>query len=154
MVWDIYEEMREMEKRMNRLFREFWKGEPRLALPSGETILAPFRKEQGAVKPFSDIEETDKEIIVTAEIPGVEKGDININTTENSLEISAETKKEEKEEKKGYLRMERSYGKYYRSYALPSKVDPAKTKAKYKNGVLEVRLPKTEEKKGAKIAVE
>jgi HSP20 family protein len=87
-------------------------------------------------------------------VPGVEKKDISIKATEGSLEISAEKEEEKKEEKKGYLMCERSRGKYYRFYTLPSKVDPDKIKATDKNGLLEVRLPKVETKKKVSIAVE
>jgi HSP20 family protein len=152
---DWTHELREMERRMNLLMREMLRGEPRLALPTGETTLTPFGEAAvGVIRPFSDIEETDGEIVVTAEVPGVEKKDININATEDSLEISAEKKEEKKEEKKGYLMWERSHGRYHRFYTLPSKVDPNKIKAIDKNGLLEVRLPKVEAKKKVSIAIE
>jgi HSP20 family protein len=146
MDWTLFGEIRDMERRMNRLMRETW-GEPRLVLPSGETALVPFGEVEGVIRPFSDIEDTDGEIVVTAEVPGFEKKDIRINATESSLEISAEKKEEKKEEKKGYLIRERSHGRYYRFYSLPSTVAP-------ENGLLEVRLPKTEMKKKVEIKVE
>ncbi len=153
MSWDTFEELREFERRMNRLFKEFF-GKGVTALPGGMTDIIPYRKEAGIREPYTDIQETDKEVILTAEMPGIKKGDIKVNTTEDSIEISAETKREEKEEKKGFLRKERSYSGYYRRYTLPSKVDPEKAKATYNNGVLEIKLPKTEIKKGKNIRVE
>ncbi len=151
MSWDPWEEFREFERRMNRLFRDFWGMRPRL--PARERALEP-REELGLIQPFTDILETDKEIVVSAEIPGVAKDDISINVREDSIEISAETKREEEEEKEGFIRRERSYGRYYRSYALPSPVNPEEAKATYKNGVLEVRMPKTEVKKGKIVKVD
>jgi HSP20 family protein len=148
--WDPYEEIRELERRVNRMFRDFWRRGPKMLGP-GEGIM-PYEGE--VVEPCTDICETDKEIILRAEMPGVDRGDININATENSIEITAETKREEKEEKEGYIRRERRYGKFYRSYSLPTSVDPDKAKAKYKNGILEVRLPKKEVKKGRVIEIE
>ncbi|MFQ6136824.1 MAG: Hsp20/alpha crystallin family protein [Candidatus Hydrothermarchaeales archaeon] len=152
MRWDPYEEIRRLERQMNRLFAEFWGERPRLLGP-GKTALKPY-EEVGAIEPYTDIQETDKEIIITAEIPGVEKEEIDINATEDRIEISAESKREVEEKEGGYLRRERSYGRYYRSYALPASVTPENAKANYKNGVLEVRLPKKEIKKGTSVKVE
>lgn len=157
--WDPYEERRRMQRRMEKMFEDFWAGlgwtRPRLPgrkagiVPfEGAEIYEPFRE------PFTDIVETDKEVIVTAEIPGVEKSDIKINATEDRIEISAETKREAKEEKKGYLRKERSYERFYRASSLPAAVDASKAKASYKNGVLEVTLPKTEATKKTSVKVE
>jgi HSP20 family protein len=100
------------------------------------------------------LQETDKEVIVTAEIPGVKKGDIDINLRDNGIEISAEAKHEAKEEKEGVLHSGRFYSKFYKFLSLPSKVHADKAKATYKNGVLEVKLPKTETEKKTTIKVE
>src|SRR3989304_6435039 len=140
--WDDF---RRFEEIMNRMFEEFW-GRPsrRRLLPSGErgaVVPAEYRE------PFIDVIETDKEVIATAEMPGLEKQDIKINLTEDRLEISAETKHEEKKEEKGYLYKERRSGSYYRAISLPSPVDPDTSKASYNNGVLEIKMPKTEIKK-------
>ena len=88
-----------------------------------------------------------------AELPSFEKPDININLTKDRLEVTAETKHEEKKEEEGYLYRERHSGKYYRSISLPSMVDSNNARATYKNGVLEIKIPKTEikEKKTLKI---
>jgi HSP20 family protein len=153
MVWNIYEEMREMERKMNRLFRDVW-GDRRLALPPGETALAPFGEELRAMRPFTDVEETEKEILVNADMPGLDKKDIKIKATEDTLEILAETKIEKKEKEKGRLLTERSYGSYYRSYMLPSKVKPDKITSTYKDGVLSIKMPKSELKKKVEIKVE
>ena len=147
--WDDF---RRFEEIMNRMFEEFW-GRPsaRRLLPSGERgAVVPGQQRE----PFIDVIESDKEIIATAEMPGLEKQDININVTEDRLEISAETKHEEKKEEKGYIYRERRSGSYYRAISLPSPVDPDKSKATYKNGVLEVKMPKTEVKKKTPLKIE
>ncbi len=146
-MWrDTFEELRNLERRMNQLFEEIW-GE-RLKLPPAGGI------ELGIREPYADIIETDKDVKVTIEMPGVEKGDININATENSLEVSAEVKREEKEEKEGYVRRERRYNKFYRVFTLPADVDPAKARASFKNGILEVVLPKKKVEKRTSIKID
>ncbi len=147
--WDDF---RRFEEMMNRMFENFWGGPTsRRLLPSGE---------RGAVvpaehrEPFIDLIESDKEIIATAEMPGLEKQDIKINIAEDWLEISAETKHEEKKEEKGYIYRERRSGSYYRAVSLPSAVDPDNSKATYKNGVLEIKMPKTEIKKKTPLMIE
>lgn len=153
MRWDPIEEMKDIERRMNRLLRELWGRGPSRGLPRPGWRLQPM--EEAIKEPFTDIVETKDSVIVTAELPGVEKKDIKINATEDTIEISAETKVEKKIEEKGYYRRERSFGRYYRSYTLPAKVKPDKAKATYKNGVLEVVLPKAEVKeKGKSIKIE
>ncbi|MFQ6062688.1 MAG: Hsp20/alpha crystallin family protein [Methanosarcinales archaeon] len=153
MVWDpFFEEIRRLEDRMNRMFRSFWEEGPRLLERGKRGEIVPYTREYR--EPYLDMIETDKDIIVTADMPGVDKKDIDIRVTENNIEISAETKREEEEKKEGYIFRERMAGKYYRSLTLPSSVDPEKVKASYKNGVLEVTLPKTEVKKKTVIKIE
>ncbi len=146
--WDDFGRFEEM---MNRMFEEFWGRPRRPLLPSsekGEIVPAGYRQ------PFIDVIETDKEIIATAEMPGLEKQDIKINLTEDRLEVSAETKQEEKKEEKGYVYRERRSGSYFRAISLPSPVDPDNSKASYKNGVLEIKMPKTEIKKKKPLKIE
>jgi HSP20 family protein len=149
MRWDTFEEMRDLEKRMNRAMRNFWGGTSRTALPAAEGTT-----QEWAVEPYTDIVDKEGELVLTADIPGVNKDDIKINISDGNIEISAETKKEEKEEKEGYIRRERSFGRYFRSYSLPAAVNFEDVKASYKNGVLEVHMPKSEEKKGKSIKVD
>lgn len=87
-------------------------------------------------------------------MPGLEKQDIKINVTEDTLEIATETKHEEKKEEKGYIYRERRSGSYYRAISLPSPVDPDTSKASYENGVLEIKMPKTEVKKKTPLKIE
>jgi HSP20 family protein len=154
---DRFDEFRRFEEMMNRMFEDIWNVVPgRRPLPllqspllsSGERALERVRK------PFVDVVETDKDVIATAEMPGLEKSDININITGDILEISAETKKEEEKKEEGYVYKERRSGSYYRAISLPSAIDPENTKATYNNGVLEVTMPKTEVKKKIQLKVE
>ncbi len=146
--WDDF---RRFEEMMNRMFEDFWGRPSRRLLPSGERgEMVPAEHRQ----PFIDVIETDKEVIATAEMPGLEKQDIKINLTEDRLEISAETEHEEKKEEKGYVYRERRSGSYYRAIPLPSPVDPDNSKASYKNGVLEIKMPKTEIKKKKPLEIE
>ena len=147
--WDDF---RRFEEMMNRMFENFsGKTTSRRLLSSGErgaVVPSEYRE------PFIDLVESDKEIIATAEMPGLEKQDIKINVTEDMLEISAETKQEEKKEEKGYIYRERRSGSYYRAISLPSPVDPDNSKATYENGVLEIKMPKTEVKKKTLLMIE
>ena len=89
-----------------------------------------------------DIVDEGNELIVKVDVPGVNKKDIELNVTENAIEISAEHVEEEEEKKKNYLRRERSDYSYYRNIALPEKVVSSKAKAKLADGVLNIVLPK------------
>ncbi|MBI5148543.1 Hsp20/alpha crystallin family protein [Candidatus Pacearchaeota archaeon] len=104
--------------------------------------------------PLTDLKETDKELIAYLEIPGVEKKDIELNVTKDRLEAKVERTTEKKEEKGDYHVEERSYVRFYRSMALPHEVLPDQVKANYKDGVLEVVMPKAEKKDAKKVDVE
>lgn len=105
-------------------------------------------------QPFVDLIETDKEIVATAEMPGLKKEDIKINITDERLEISTESKREEERQGKDYLYKEIRSGSYYRSLRLPSSVDPNGAKASYNNGILEVKMPRIEIKKKTSLKIE
>ena len=105
-------------------------------------------------EPYVDVLETPTEVIVKAELPGVQKKDIKLNVFDDALEISAEAHEEAGEERPGFVQRERRFGKFYRTLNLPAKVKVEETKAKYSNGILEVRLPKAEVRKGFEVKVE
>lgn len=154
---DIFDEFRRFEQTMNRTFEEIW-GIPvnrSLLLPGERSLLPAMAVEpiERYRKPFIDIVETDKEVVATAEMPGLEKEDIKINITEDRLEISAETKKEEEKKEKDYVYKERRSGSYYRSISLPSPIDPDNANASYNNGVLEIKMLKTDIKKKTPLKV-
>ena len=107
-------------------------------------------------QPLMDIKDTGKELVIEAELPGIPKENIDIKLTENSIEICGEVKSEEKEEKEGYYRQERSYSTCYRNIPLPSEVIPNKADAKLEDGVLHIKLPKkkpTTKEKAHKVNV-
>ncbi|MEM2932915.1 MAG: Hsp20/alpha crystallin family protein [Candidatus Pacearchaeota archaeon] len=106
--------------------------------------------------PIADLRETDNEFIAIIELPGVDKKDIELLLTEDTLEVRAEKKKETKMEKEGYIRAERAYKGFHRLMSLPARIIPEQAKATYKEGILEVIMPKAEKKlvkKGKRIEV-
>ena len=104
--------------------------------------------------PRVDLIDRDSEIVVKAELPGVEKKDLDISMTEDSVTIKGSTRHEEKEEKGDYYRCEISRGEFARTVALPAAVDTARAKAGFKDGVLELVAPKVEPSKRRAITVE
>jgi HSP20 family protein len=118
----------------------------------------PMMRFSGAeeVVPSVDIMEDKGDIVIKAELPGVKKEDIDVTLTADTITISGEKKKEEEVKKKDYYRYESSYGSFCRTFSLPSEVQSDKAKTKMKDGVLEIRIPKTEEakKKEVKLKVE
>ena len=150
---DEFDEFRIFEENMNRMFEKIW-GIPvnrSLLLPGERTTTGSIEKYR---KPFIDLVETDKEVIATVEMPGLDKGDIKINLTEDKLEISAETKHEEDKKEKGYIYKERRTGSYFRKVSLPSSIDSDNSKASYNNGILQITMPKSEIKKKTPLKVE
>ena len=99
------------------------------------------------ISPSVDIYEEGTDVVVKADIPGMDKKELKVDLTDDVLTISGEKKKEEKIEKKDYHRYERSYGSFCRSFRLPEGINTEKIEAHYNDGVLKVRLPKTEEAK-------
>lgn len=104
--------------------------------------------------PRIDIIDRDKELIVKAELPGIEKQDLDVSITNNHLLIKAKTSHEEKQEEDNYLRRETTSREYYRSLHLPANVDSEKVTSKFTNGLLELTLPKQEDSFRKKINIE
>jgi HSP20 family protein len=106
--------------------------------------------------PAIDIYEEDDSVIAKVELPGMKKEDINVEVNNGILKISGEKKREEKVEKKNYYRIERSSGSFERSITLPFETQADKAKASFKDGVLQIKIPKSEEakKKETKITIE
>jgi HSP20 family protein len=137
-------ELNEMQNRMRTLF-------------GPDFMLEPLTEPVGWV-PKVEIMELEKELVVTAELPGLNREDIEITFEDELLTIRGEKKLEKKEEKNGgakYLLWERTYGEFLRTFTLPFAVDPAKIIAEMKDGVLTIHLPKTEVQKvkGRKIEI-
>jgi HSP20 family protein len=132
-----------LQKEVDDLFNRFTRD---WGLPS--SWREPFALLEGASgdwSPSVDVSETDKEIKVTADLPGMDEKDVIVSVNGGTLTISGEKKSEREEKEKNHYRLERSYGSFYRSIPLPSEVDAAKAEAAFKKGVLTVRLPKTAE---------
>ncbi|RJQ15054.1 MAG: Hsp20/alpha crystallin family protein [Nitrospiraceae bacterium] len=137
-------------ERMDEFIDEFFRR------PFGRTLWPRPMIEEMAPSPSVDIFEEGDDIILKTELPGMTKDDIEINLTDDTITLSGEKKKEEKIERKNYYRLERSFGSFSRSFTLPAEVQSDKAKASFKSGVLEVRVPKSEEarKKEVKIKIE
>ena len=138
----------EFEKRrreMDRLWESFVEGRPAQRAREGEEWL-----------PSLDVSETKGDLVVKAELPGIDPKDIDISLNEGILIIKGEKKQEKEEKEEGYHLIERSYGSFTRLIRLPREVQNEKINASYKNGVLKITLPKSEEakKKEIKIKVE
>jgi HSP20 family protein len=103
--------------------------------------------------PAFDVSETDKELIVKGEVPGMDKKDINITVSDGMLTIRGKKKHEKKEENEQYHRVERRYGAFSRTMRLPHEVEADKVDATYKEGVLSIRLPKSEAVEPKKIEI-
>ena len=105
------------------------------------------------LSPSMDIYDEDNDIVIKAEVPGVNKDDIDISVDKNRLTISGEKKQETKVKEKNFHRMERSYGSFSRSFRLPDGVNADKAKAEFKDGILEIRIPRSGKAKARKIAI-
>jgi len=103
--------------------------------------------------PSVDIKETEKEVLIKADLPGVKMEDIEVSVDENQLVIKGERKFEKEEKEKDYLRIERSYGSFYRSFDIGVPIKADEVKAHYADGVLEITIPKAEVKKPKKVEI-
>lgn len=128
----------EMDQMFENSIREGWLQPWRFKWPSFPELATLETK-----LPKMDVIERDNEIIVRAEVPGVDKKDLDISVSDNTLTIKGSTRREEKDEKGDYYRHEISTRAYNRMVALPADVDGAKAKASFKDGMLELTLPKT-----------
>lgn len=136
--------LHEME-RMERMFDEFFK-RPFSSLLSRTPWLHSF-PEMEVAAPNVDVYEEGDKVVVKAEVPGIAKENLEVTFKDNILTISGEKKKEEKVEKKNYFQMERTYGSFSRSVYLPTEVKSEEASATFKDGILEIVIPKTEESK-------
>jgi HSP20 family protein len=142
--WDPFREMSSLQERMNRLMSDF-----RTRSPFGEEEMA-----QGSWIPAVDIYETKESIVLNVELPGVTKEDIALEVKDSTLTIKGEKKLEKNVTEENFYRMERSYGSFTRAFTLPSTVQQDKVKAKFRDGILEIMLPKAEEAKPKQIKVD
>jgi HSP20 family protein len=135
------------QQQMNQLFDEFFRG----------TGLEPFgttRERFPMFSPRVDVTETDKEVKVSAELPGLDEEEIDVSLSRDTLTIRGEKKREEEEKRRNYYRAERAYGVFRRTVPLPTPVDADKADAVFRKGILTVTLPKASTVEGRKrIAV-
>ena len=146
--WDPFRELEDMGDRLNRVFAGL--GRPGLArVPEAgrEALTVP------EWSPMVDITETDEEYLIKAEIPEVKKEDVKVSVENGVLTLQGERKQEKEEKGKKFHRIERYYGSFMRTFAVPDNVDETKVKAEFKDGVLNVHLPKTEKAKPKAIEV-
>jgi HSP20 family protein len=132
-------ELSHIERKLKKFFEDF--DSPF----GGDFNIKPFGG--NSFTPRVDVTEDNNNLYVHAEIPGVDKNDVKINIVGDVLTISGEKKSEQKDENKNYYRIERNFGAFTRSFTLPAEVIVDKIAAEYKEGVLNITLPKTEEAK-------
>jgi HSP20 family protein len=141
--WEPARELGSLQSEMNRLFNTFF--EP----PAGGANGASLRR----WAPAMDVVETDEHFILRADLPGLSEEDVSIELEDNVLTVAGERKAEHEDRKEGYYRVERAFGSFARSLTLPEGVDPDAVAASFDRGVLEVRIPKPEERKPRKVNI-
>ncbi len=139
--WDPFRDIVSMQDRLNRLVGE---GLYRLDRDEG----------YGAWLPPVDIYEKGDDLVIRAELPGVRREDIDVRVEHGALVLQGERRRDEENEERSAYRLERNYGAFMRSFTLPTTVDASKISAVYKDGVLEVRLPKAESAKPKKVQIQ
>lgn len=140
----------EMERWFDEIGRQGWLHPFGRRWPEFAAGMAPF----AAKLPKTDILEREKEIVVRAELPGVAREDVQVTLTDHSVTIKAYTKHEEKEAEGEYFRREMSFGEYQRTLELPDVVDDEKARATFRNGVLELTIPRLEKAPKRTVRVE
>jgi len=139
--WRPFGEVMSMQREFNRLFDN---------LLQGQDDASDYH---GVWKPDVDIKEKADEIIITAELPGMKKEDIKLTIHDNVLQICGEKKREAEEKDESYHRVERIYGSFSRTFTLPSLVEASKIEALFKDGILQITLPKSEKAKPKEIDI-
>jgi HSP20 family protein len=141
--WEPVRELNTIQSEMNRLFNTFF--ETSSPANGGSTLRRWI--------PAMDLVETEDDFVLRADLPGLTDEDVTVEVEDNILTISGERKAEHEERKEGYYRVERASGSFSRSLTLPEGVDAGAVKANFDNGVLEVRVPKPEERKPRKVSI-
>lgn len=142
--WNPWKELEQMERRLSTMF-----GRAAIASNGDQKEVMSVAK----WSPLVDITEDDKEYVLKTEIPEMKKEDIKINVKDDVLTISGERKYEKEEKDKKFHRVERACGSFVRSFILPEDADGAKITAEYKDGMLNIHLPKSEQAKKKTIDV-
>jgi HSP20 family protein len=145
--WEPFRDVVGLQERMNRLLDESFRGVGRGAASEEDWALG------GSWAPAVDILEQEGNIVLKAELPGIDAKDVDIRIENSTLTLSGERKFDTEVKRENYHRVERAYGSFSRSFTLPAVVDTEKIKADYKDGVLRVTLPKKEEAKPKQITI-
>jgi HSP20 family protein len=140
MQWEPLEGLSTLRREMDRLFEHFFDSGPQ-------------RFWERSVEPAVEVSDTKDSVLVKAQVPGMSKDNIQVNITDDTLTLKGEMKEEEKKEDKNYYRQEFRYGAFTRTIPLPSPVQADKATAQLKDGVLEIRIPKSAQAKVKQIPV-
>ena len=144
--WEPFRDLVTVQDRMNRIFDEAFRGIPRGAAEEDWAL-------GGAWAPAVDIYEHDGNLVLKAELPGIDAKDVDVRVENNVLTLRGERKFDSEVKREEYHRVERAYGTFSRSFTLPNVVDTDKIKAEFKEGVLRVTLPQREEAKPKQISI-
>jgi len=144
--WDPFRDLLGLQERMNKLFDESYRGISRTGSEDDWAL-------GGTWAPAVDIYEQGSDIVLKAELPGVDPKNVDVRLENNTLTLRGERRLDNEVKRESYHRIERSYGAFSRSFTLPSVVDQASIKAEFKEGVLRVTMPKREESKPKQIAI-
>jgi HSP20 family protein len=131
-----------LREKMNRMFEDVFAGRSEDKELSASTWA-----------PAVDIFETESELMMTVEVPGIDEKDIEIKIEDNTLTLKGERKFEKETKEENYHRIERSYGSFYRAFTLPNSIDPDKIQAEHENGVLKITMAKRQELKPRKVKI-
>jgi HSP20 family protein len=137
-----------LQREMNSLFDNFFRGFD--ISPRGF-----YESDLGGFSPSVDVKESEKEFIIKAELPGMEEKDVEVTVSNDSVTIRGEKKEEKEDKDKNYYYMERSYGSFHRVIPLAAEVESDKAQARFKNGVIDIKIPKSQnaQTKGVKIPI-
>ncbi len=137
--WEPFHALRRRDDAFDELFREFFR--------------RPMFEGEDVIEPAVEVAESDGEVTVKMEVPGVEKDKLHLTVSDDRLTVRGEARKESEEKRKNYYRQEIRYGAFQRSVALPVEVDAAKASAELKNGMLKITLPKSKQPKAQEVKV-
>ena len=142
--WEPLRELSSLQNEMNRLFGTVFDA-PAGGAGNGGTLRRWM--------PAMDLLETADHFVLRADLPGMTQEDVNIELEDSTLTVSGERKAEHEEHQEGFFRVERAFGSFSRSLALPQGIDPEAVTASFDNGVLEIRIPKPEQRKPRRIEI-
>jgi HSP20 family protein len=143
--WEPLRELSTLQNEMNRLFSTVFDAPASSGGGNGQSMRRWM--------PAMDLVETNDAFVLRADLPGMTQDDVNIELEDRTLTVSGERKAEHESQQEGYYRVERAFGSFSRSLTLPEGVDPESVHATFNNGVLEVRIPKPEQRKPRRISI-